>query len=57
MSMFDPQMTVISVNCGDTIKINHIFGPVIDIVHKNELHHWTPEMKLNQKCVFYFQNF
>ena len=34
ISIFDPQMTVISVKCGDVIKINHIFGPFIDIVHK-----------------------
>ena len=54
---FDPQMTVICVKCGDVIKINHIFGPFIDIVHKNKLHHWIPELKLNQKRVFYFQNF
>ena len=26
-------MTVISVRCGDVIKLNHIFGPFIDIVH------------------------
>ena len=49
-------MTVISVKCGDVIKINHIFGPFIDIVHKNKLHRWIPEMKLNQKSAFYFQN-
>ena len=52
-----PQMTVISVKCGDVIKINHLFGPFIDIVHKNKLHRWIPEMKLNQKSAFYFQNF
>ena len=57
ISIFDPQMTVISVKCGDVIKINHIFGPFIDIVHKNKLHRWIPEMKLNQKSEFYFQNF
>ena len=34
ISIFDPQMTVISVKCGNVIKINHIFGPFIDIVHK-----------------------
>ena len=50
-------MTVISVKCGDVIKINHVFGPFIDIVHKNKLHRWIPEMKLNQKSAFYFQNF
>ena len=50
-------MTVISVKCGDVIKINQIFGPFIDIVHKNKLHRWIPEMKLNQKSAFYFQNF
>ena len=50
-------MTVISVKCGDIIKINHIFGPFIDIVQKNKLHRWSPEMKLNQKSAFYFQNF
>ena len=50
-------MTVISVKCGDVITINHIFGPFIDIVHKNKLHRWIPEMKLNQKSAFYFQNF
>ena len=50
-------MTVISVKCGDVIKINSIFGPFIDIVHKNKLHRWIPEMKLNQKGVFYFHNF
>ena len=55
---FDPQlMTVISVKCGDVIKINYIFGPFIDIVHKNKLHRWIPEIKLNQKSAFYFQNF
>ena len=48
-------MTVISVKCGDVIKINHIFGPFIDIVHKNKLHGWIPEMKLNQKRVFFFK--
>ena len=46
-----------SVKFGDVIKINHIFGPFIDIVHKNKLHHWISEMKLNQKSVLYFQNF
>ena len=50
-------MTVVSVKCGDVIKINHIFGTFIDLVHKNTLHHWIPEMKLNQKRVFYFQIF
>ena len=50
-------MTVISVKCGDVIKLNHIFGPFIDIVHKNKLHRWIPEMELNQKSAFYFQNF
>ena len=50
-------MTVISVKCGDVIKINHTFGQFIDIVHINKLHHWIPEMKLNQKSAFYFQNF
>ena len=40
ISMFDPQMTVISVKYGGVIEINHIFGPFIDIVHKNKLHHW-----------------
>ena len=50
-------MTVINVKCGDVIKINHVFGLFIDIVHNNKLHHWIPEMKLNQKRVFYFQNF
>ena len=57
ISIFDPQMTVISVKCGDVIKLNHIFGPFIDIVHKNKLHRWIPEMELNQKSAFYFQNF
>ena len=57
ISIFDPQMTVISVKCGDVIKINHIFGPFIDIVRKNKLHRWIPEMQLNQKSAFYFQNF
>ena len=33
-SIFDPQMTVISVKCGDVIKQNHIFGPFIDVAHK-----------------------
>ena len=56
ISIFDPQMTVISVKCGDVIKINHTFGPFIDIVHKNKLHRWIPEMKLNQKSALYFQN-
>ena len=51
------QMTVISVKCGDVIKMHHIFGPFIDIVHNNKLHHWIPEMKLNQKSAFSFQNF
>ena len=50
-------MTVISVKCGDVIKINHIFGPFIDIVHKNKLHRWIPEIKLNQNSAFYFHNF
>ena len=50
-------MTVISVKCGDVIKLNHIFKPFIDIVHKNKLHRWISEMKLNQKSAFYFQNF
>ena len=50
-------MTVISVKCGDVIKINHIVWAFIDIVHKNQLHRWIPEMKLNKKSVFYFQNF
>ena len=50
-------MTVISVKCGDVIKINHIFGQLMDIVHKNKLHRWIPEIKLNQKNAFYFQNF
>ena len=50
-------MTVISVKCGDVIIINHIFGPFIDIVHKNKLHRWISEIKLNQKSTFYFQNF
>ena len=50
-------MTVISVKCGDVIKINHIFEPFIDIVHKNELPHWIPEMNLNPKSALYFQNF
>ena len=57
MTIFDPQMTVISVKCGDVIRINHIFGPFIDIVHKHKLHHWITEMKLNQKSMFCFQNF
>ena len=58
ISIFDPQMTVISVKCGDVIKINHIFGAFIDIVHKNKLHRWIAEMKLNQKsALFYFRNF
>ena len=48
-------MAVISVKCGDIIKVNHIFGPLLDIVHNNKLHHWTPEMKLNQKNVFIFK--
>ena len=48
-------MTVISEKCGDVIKINHLFGPFIDTVYKNKLHHWIPEMKLNQKSAFYFQ--
>ena len=50
-------MTVISVKCSDFIKINHIFGPFIDILHKNKLYDWIPEMKLNQNSAFYFQNF
>ena len=37
ISIFDPQMTVISVKCGDVIKINHIFGAFIDIVHKKPI--------------------
>ena len=53
--MFFPQMTVISVKFGDVIKINYIFEPFIDIVHKNKVQHWIPEMKLNQKSVFYFK--
>ena len=48
-------MTVISVKCGDVVKINHIFGPFIDIVHKNKLHRWISEMKLNQQSAFYFK--
>ena len=55
--LLTPQMTVISVKCGDVIKINHIFGAFIDILHKNKLYHWIPEMKLNQKSAFCFQNF
>ena len=43
--------------CGDVIKINHIFGPFVDILHKNKLHHWILEMKLTQESAFYFQNF
>ena len=50
-------MSVISVKFGDVIKINHIFGPFIDIVHKNELHRSISGIKLNQKSAFYFQNF
>ena len=50
-------MTVISVIYGDVIKLNHIFGPFIDILHKNNLYHWILEMKLNQKSAFYSQNF
>ena len=57
ISIFDPKMNVISVKCGDVIKRNHIFGPFIDIVHKNKLHRWIPEMKLNRKSAFYFQHF
>ena len=29
----------------------------MDIVHKNKLHRWIPDMKLNQKSAFYVQNF
>ena len=36
-------------------KINHIFGPFVNIVRK-KLHHWIPEMILNQTSVFYFKN-
>ena len=54
--IFDPQMTNKCL-CGDVMTINHIVGPFIDIVHKNKLHCWIPEMKLNQKSAFYFQNF
>ena len=50
-------MTVISVKCGDVIKINHILGPFIDVAHKNKLHHWISEIKHDQKSAFYFQNF
>ena len=50
-------MTAINVKCGDVIKTNHIFGQIIDIVHKNKLHRWISEMKLNQKSAFYVQNF
>ena len=42
-------MTVISVKCGDVIKINHIFRAFIDVTHKNKLHHWIAEIKLDQK--------
>ena len=48
-------MTVISVKFGDVIKINHIFGPFIHIVHKNKLHCWIPDLKLNQKMRFIFK--
>ena len=50
-------MTVISVKSGDVIKTNNTFGLFIDIVHKNKLHHWIAEMKLNQKSALYFPNF
>ena len=30
-------MTVISVKFGDVIKINHVFGTFIDIVHKKQI--------------------
>ena len=48
-------MTVISVKCGDVIKINHIFGPFIDVAHKNKLHHWISEIKLDRKVRFIFK--
>ena len=48
-------MTVISVKCCDVIKIYHIFGPFIDVAHKNKLHHWIPEIKLDQKRRFIFK--
>ena len=57
VSQFLTTKWLISVKYGDVIKINHIFGPFIDIVHKNKLHRWIPEMNLNQKSTFYFQNF
>ena len=50
-------MTVVSVKCGDVIKINHIFWPFIEVAHKHKLHHWIPEIKLDQKKAVYFQNF
>ena len=50
-------MTAISVKSGDVIKINQIVGQFIDVAHKNKLHHWIPEIKLDQKSAFYFQNF
>ena len=47
-------MTVISVKCGDIIKINHIFGPFIDIVHKKQI---TPldswDETESEKCVLF----
>ena len=50
-------MTVISVKYGDVKKIYYIFGPFIDVAHKNKLHYWIPEMKLDHKSAFNFQNF
>ena len=57
ISIFDPQMAVISVKCGDVIKINHIFGPFIDIVYTKTNYtigflRWNWIRKMS-----YFQNF
>ena len=40
---------------GDVTKLNHIFGSYMYIVHKNKVHHWPTEMKLNQKRCFIFK--
>ena len=45
---------LISVKCGDVIKINHIFGPFIDIVHNKQitpLDSWD-EIE-SEKCVLF----
>eukprot|EP00915_Cephaloidophora_sp_WS-2016_P011029 GHVH01016234.1.p1 GENE.GHVH01016234.1~~GHVH01016234.1.p1 ORF type:complete len:149 (+),score=6.02 GHVH01016234.1:357-803(+) len=57
ISIFDPQMTLISVQFDGRIFFKSQILTFLHIIHKNKMHHWIAVTKLDRKHVYFIPNF